>query len=234
MQGVQFPYGRNILTRIWHTGYPDHAYSWGVIENARYGSGPLKFTLLRLSENGYYWTADQYPGKGPDFETRGDASFVDINNDGVPELVTWTDTEADSIFSECMGCPKLVTESTWIERDEGFELSESRLVPSTYATWTLFLRLLRSGSTGAAGRLLADPTRLSEAIASGWDKGSSRGLWQIVSAEPGTTWPHWMVMRRGRGPSAKSWVVHFIVKDGRWIIRDWLLEKVAAPQVKAR
>src|SRR5262245_54205512 len=52
MQGVRFTGGRDLLTRVWRTGYPDRPYSWGVIENARYGAGPLQFTLLRLSQNG--------------------------------------------------------------------------------------------------------------------------------------------------------------------------------------
>jgi hypothetical protein len=133
-----------------------------------------------------------------------------------------------------MGCPRLTTERTRVERENGFELNEARLVPSTYATWVLFLGLLRSGSSAGAARLLADPSRVSEAIANRWDKGAGKGLWQLVSVEPNTTWPHWMVVRRGHGAEAQSWVVHFILKDGRWIIRDWIKEKSSAPKIGVR
>jgi hypothetical protein len=233
-QGVRFTSGRNLVTRIWRTAYDDKPYSWGIIENARNGPGRLKFTLLRLAQTGYFWTADQFPSRGGDFGERGDATFADLNNDGVPEVVSWSVADPDSLFNECMGCPKLLTERTWNERYEGFELTESRLVPSTYATWVLFIRLMRAGNNTAAARLLADPAKITEAVANHWSQGSARGLWQTLNVEPGQTWPHWIAVRRGRGREAQSWVVHFVVKDGRWLIRDWLKEQPAPVKVQAR
>ncbi|HTO91318.1 MAG TPA: hypothetical protein VMJ70_09320 [Candidatus Sulfotelmatobacter sp.] len=235
IQGVRFTSGRNVFMRVWRTGYETKPYSWAIMENARHGSGPLLLTLLRLSQNGYFWMADQYPGHGPDMGGPGDFAFADINDDGIPELVTWTIGVQDSLFITCEGCPKLVTERTWTERDRGFEISEDRLVPSPYSTFLLFTRLLREGNRTAASRLLINPTRVNEAITNGWDKGGPRGIYQVVNVEPGQTWPHWMVIRRGTGKDAPSWAVHFVVKDGRWIISDWIREKVAtSSQVQVR
>jgi hypothetical protein len=224
-QGVRFTSGRNVVMRVWHTRNPDKPFSCGIIENARYGSKPLEFSLLRMSENGLFWTADQYPGYGLDLGGRGDAVFADLNNDGVPELVTWSRATGDSLFTECRECPGLLTERTWAERVEGFEIEESRLVPSAYANFVLFIRLLREGNRAGAARLLANPAKVSEAIANGWDKGSGRFLWRVLNVENDETWPHWIVVRNGRGESAKSWVIHFVVKDGRWIIQDWVQEQ---------
>ena len=232
IQGVRFTSGRGLAMRVWRTGYETKPYRWAVIENA-HSSGPLQLTLLRLSQNGYFWMADQYPGRGPDLGGHGDYALSDINDDGIPELITWTAGVQDTLFTVCEGCPKLLTERTWTEREAGFEISESRLVPSPFSTFLLFTRFLREGNRSAAARLLVNPTKVADAVANGWDRGGPKGVYQVVNVEPGETWPHWMVIRRGRGKDAPSWVVHFVVKDGRWIINDWIREKVATPKVEA-
>jgi len=228
IQGVRFTSGQGLAMRVWRTAYENKPYSWAVIENA-HTAGPLLLTLLRLSQNGYFWMADQYPGRGPDLGGHGDFALSDIDDDGIPELITWTPAVQDTLFTECEGCPKLLTERTWTEREAGFEISESRLVPSPYSTFLLFTRLLRDGNKGAASKLLANPTKVTDAIANGWDRGGPKGVYHVVNVEPGQTWPHWMVIRRGRAKDAPSWVVHFVVKDGRWIISDWIREKAASP-----
>jgi hypothetical protein len=224
-QGVKFNSGRNVITRVWRARYSEQPYSWGIVENAGYGSKPLAFTLLRMSGNGLFWTAVEYPGYGPDMGGRGDAAFPDVNNDGVPELVTWTHAATDSMFLECRECPSLLAEHTWTEREGGFELQESRLMPTAYANFVQFIRFLRAGNHAAAARLLADPSKLREAIANGWDKGSGNGLWRVVNAEPDEMWPYWFVVRFHQGGIDRSCVIHFVSKDGRWIIRDWIRQE---------
>jgi len=230
-QGVRFTSGRNVIMRVWRTADADKPFSWAIVENARYGSRPLEFSLLRMGANGLFWTADQYPGYGPDMGGRGDAAFVDVSNDGIPELVTWTRTAGDSLFSECRACPGLLSEQLWVERPTGFELEESRVMPSAYANFVLFIRFLREGNRTAAARLLAEPAKITEAIANGWATGRGPGLWRVLNVEADGSWPRWIVVRFGKGAAAKSWVIHFVVKDGRWIIRDWSLER---PAVRAR
>lgn len=224
-QGVKFTSGRNVILRVWHTKYAEQPFSAAVIENARYGSKPLALSLLRMAQNGLFWTAAQYPGYGPDMGGRGDAAFPDLNNDGVPELVTWTRAQPDSMFLECRVCPSLLTEYTWSERAQGFELEETRLVPTAYANFVQFIRMLREGNRAGAARLLADPSKVADAIANGWDKGRGPGLWRVTDAEEGETWPHWIVVRFHQGAADRSWVVHFVAKDGRWIIRDWIRQE---------
>ena len=46
--------------------------------------------------------------------------------------------------------------------ESGFDLHDSRLLPSPYASFYLFVHLLREKNRAAAGRLLADPTKLDE------------------------------------------------------------------------
>ena len=225
LQGVRFTSGRNVVMRVWHTKYAEQPFSMAIVENAHYGSKPLELSLLRMAGNGLFWTAAQYPGYGPDMGGRGDAAFPDLNNDGVPELVTWTRAQPDSMFLECRECPSLLTEYTWAERTQGFELEETRVVPTAYANFVQFIRMLREGNRTGAARLLADPSKVTEAIANGWDKGRGPGLWRITDAEEGETWPHRIVVRFHHGEVDRSWVVNFVAKDGRWIIRDWIRQE---------
>lgn len=234
MQGVRFTSGRGLLMRVWRHNDPEKPYSWGIVENAGYGSKPLEFSLLRLASTGFFWTADQYPGNGPDVGGRGDATFADINNDGIPELITWSSATEDTLFTVCRECPTLITERTWSERRSGFELVESRLIPSAYANFVLFVRFLRDGNRAAASRLLADPAKVTEAIANGWGRTGPGANWRVMAAEPDQRWPHWLEVRHGRGEQGRSWIVNFVVKDGRWIIQDWMLQKNPTPQVRAR
>jgi len=233
-QGVRFTSGRSVAMRVWRNRHPENPYSWGIVENCRNASLPLQVSLLRLAPTGFFWTSAQYPGNGPDLGGRGDASFADLNNDGLPELVSWTHGGQDSVFQLCEDCPRLITERIWAERPEGFEIVESRIVPTAFANFAAFTRFLREGNRAAAARLLADPGKVSEAIANGWDRVEGRGAWRVTGVERDETWPHWIVVRHGRGADAKSWVVNFVVRDGRWIIQDWVRERTAAPQVRAR
>lgn len=232
-QGVRFTSGRGLAMRVWRSRSTEKPYSWGIVENARNGSLPVEVSLLRLSTNGMFWTADQYPGRGPQLGGRGDAGFADLNNDGLPELVSWTRGAQDSVFTLCAECPSLITERTWAERESGFELVESRLMPTAFANFVAFTRYLREGNRAAAARLLADPARVADAIANGWDRVDGRGGWRVTSVERDETWPHWIVVRHGRGVAARSWVVNFVLRDGRWIIQDWVREKIQAPPGRA-
>ncbi|MEO5618529.1 MAG: hypothetical protein ABIS67_12205 [Candidatus Eisenbacteria bacterium] len=233
-QGVRFTSGRGLSMRVWRTRSQDHPYSWGILENARNGSLPVEISLLRLSANGLFWSADQYPGLGPNLGGRGDAAFADLNNDGIPELVSWTRGTQDSVFTVCEDCPSLITERTWAERERGFELVESRLVPTAFANFVSFTRYLREGNRASAARLLADPAKVADALANGWDRVTGRGGWRVTGVERDETWPHWIVVRHGRGDAARSWVVNFVVRDGRWVIQDWVREKLQAPQGRSR
>lgn len=229
-QGVKFESGRGIAMRVWRTRFNNQPFSWGVLENVRNGSLPLGFTLLRMSSNGFFWTAENYPGGlGPDPGGRGDATLTDVNNDGIPELITWTAETGDSTVISCPACPHLITEQTWAERLDGFEPIESRLLPSAFANFVAFIRMLRDGNRSGATRLVAAPELVAQALADGWGRGGGPGDWRVVATEPDETWPHWIVVRHGSGAAAKSWVVHFTLREGRWILNDWAEQRASVP-----
>jgi len=129
--------------------------------------------------------------------------------------------EPDSVFDVCAACPKLETERTYTLRSEGYEPHDYRIVPSQFATFTLFIRLLQEGNQEAARRLLGKPAKLREAIADGWGGPLKRGAWKIVGSEPDQPWPLWIEAHLDGPKGTKRYLIRFALQDGRWIISDW-------------
>jgi hypothetical protein len=221
MQGVRFRNGRTPRMRVWWTAQEGSPYEWAVVDRLPTGEG-LNFTLFRLTPDGYYWRADQYQGRGPDLSDAYQSDLVDINGDQRPELLVWAKAAPDSLFEECGGCPGLITERIYTETNPGFGLHDTRLVPSPYASFVLFIRLLREQNRAAAARLLVDPARLEQAIALGWGGARRRGGWKVEWTQADRAWPEWLAMAYHGAKGDQRWIVHFAQKDGRWLIKDWL------------
>ncbi len=226
MQGVVFRRGQKPKIRVWWTGQPESPYEWAIVDQGR--DQKIGLLLLRLNPGGTYWILVQYEDTSPELGGPGEADWVDINGDNRPELVTWVRAHVDSSFQECDACPHLITERTYIERENGFELHDSRLLPSPYASFVLFIRLLRDQNRQAAARLLENPARLSEALASGWGSSRRPGTWRVEYAEQEQPWPRWLAMKY-KGPKGdRQYIVHFSMKAERWIIKDWIVPRVAS------
>ncbi len=220
MQGVSFRGGREPRMKVWWTASPSAPYEWAVLDHTA-GKEGLSFTLFRLSGEGYYWRADQYEGVGPDLGDALEAGFMDINRDGRPELLAWAKAVPETLFEACSGCPSLLTERVYTGTQAGFELDDSRLMPTPYSTWVLFIRLLRQQNRVAAARLLEDPAKLDRAIGLGWAEGRGRGLWKVEYVEPDRPWPRWLAVKFRAPKGEQRWIVHFTQKEGRWVIKEW-------------
>jgi len=227
MQGALFRGGMQPEMRVWWTGWKQAPYGWGVVDRSR--DGELRFTLFRLAPNGSFWNLIQYADSSSQLGGAGSVAWVDMDRDERPELVAWVANDGDSLFEECPDCPKLLNELTFTERPEGFGLHDTRVVPSPYATFTLFIRLLIENNRSQAARLLKDPARLQQAVAAGWGARRTPRTWKIELAEPETRWPRWLGVRF-RGPAGdKRYVVRFELHHGRWIIRDWESRTIVRP-----
>jgi hypothetical protein len=210
--------GRDPEFRVWWTGWSERLYSLGLIDRAP--DGALSWMVLGLIAEGRAWDFVQFVERAGE-TGRGQATFTDVNGDGGPELVIWARTEPDSTFQLCTDCPGLLTETVLVERAEGFTPFDTRLMPSPFASLTLFARLLASGNRAAAARLLDDPARLDEAAALGFGQRQGRGAWRVEYAEPKERWPRWLALRT-MDETRRLHIVHFTLKDGRWVIRDWV------------
>jgi hypothetical protein len=221
MQGAMFYGGHRPEMRVWWTGYPEQPYSMGVIDHDRDRNGAVRMTLFRLEPAAAHWDLRQYPQAGVDLPGAGEASWVDVNGDDRPELVAWMRAENDTLFEACANCPFIIHELTYTESRAGMRLHDLRVFPSPYATFTLFVRLLTEGNRAAASRLLRDPAKVDEAIAAGWGSRRRARSWMLEYAED-ERWPRWLAFIH-RGPRGdQRYVVHFELKEGRWIISRWL------------
>jgi hypothetical protein len=223
VQGVAYTSGREPRMKVWYSASAAAPYEWAVLDRSPRKEG-YNFTLFRLDAQGYFWRADQFEGYGPDLRDASDAGFMDINHDGRPELVAWAEAQPESLFETCRGCPGLYTERLYTLTPQGYELDDSRMLPSAYSTFVLFVRLLRQQNRVAAGRLLQDPAMLDRAIALGWAGGSGRGVWKLERVDTDRTWPSWLQLWFRSPKGEQHWVVHFTQKEGRWVIKDWLSE----------
>jgi hypothetical protein len=229
-QGTYLDGGWHPKLRVWRSGHNDYPYECGILHRDLAGDRAPNFLLLRLAENGMFWNVSQYPGNGPDFGSRSNVDWVDADGDDRPEIVAWAPSPSDTLFEECSGCPPLMSQRLFVERTRGFELEDSKLVASPYATFQLFVRLLVEGNRTAATRLLADPAKATEALALGWGVRKKGKAWRFEYGESGETWPRWIVFRYLGTPEKTEYVVHFTQRDGRWVIADWILEKNARPK----
>jgi len=220
MQGAMYHGGHRPAMRVWWNGFQDQPYSLGIIDHERDTRGRMRLTLFRLSATAKAWSLVQHPDEGPDLAGGGEAAWVDINADDRPELVAWVRAENDTLFEACASCPTIIHEHTYTEGREGMRLHDLRLLPSPYSTFTLFVRQLADGNRAAAARLLRDPSRVDEAVAAGWGLRRRAKAWKLEYTEE-ERWPRWLAFLHHGPRGDQRYIVHFELKEGRWIISDW-------------
>jgi hypothetical protein len=220
IQGVVFKGGYHPRVRVWRTGRPEYPYEWGIFDETR--DLLPRFTLLRLSPGGTVWGIQQDEESFPLLGDPGEVAWLDLNRDGFPEFVSWTHGATDSLFTECASCPKLLTERTYVEGGDGFELQDERLLPTPYATLVYFVRLLIDGKLAQAEKLVRDPAKVREAVAQGWNQRRVRNPWSVEFRENGAAWPRWLAVRFEGPQGVKRYDVVFAKRDGHWIIDNWV------------
>ena len=226
VQGVVFHGSRNPRMRVWWTSKTEWPYEWAIVTDNPNDGDRMNLLLLRLNEQATYWVLLQYENAGPDLGGPGEALWADVNRAGDPEMLVWTQARADTSFELCSECPKLRLERMYVLRSTGYELYDSRLVPSPLSTFTLFIRLLQQRNRTAAQKLLSDPPKIDTAIAAGWEKRGA-GIWQLEHAEEGESWPRWLGFRFDGPKGPVRYIVHFESIEGRWLIRDWVVPHLA-------
>jgi hypothetical protein len=230
VQGLLFHGGREPKSRVWWTSDARAPYGWGILDQSLADPPTVGLTYLRLEPNGNFWDLVQFAADTLNLGGPGRAEWTDINRDGVPEVVAWVKGELDSTFVACNGCPQLIAERTFVERGGGFQIEESRLVATSFASLVLFVRLLQDGSRAGAARLVADPGMVDQALKWGWSR-KGAGLWKFEYGEPGERWPRWMAFsHEGASGKKSTYVIRFGHADGRWILAGF--EPAARPPAR--
>jgi hypothetical protein len=222
MQGAVFRGGAEPTMRVWWTGQRGQPYAWGVIEREIGPAGLLRLTVFGLAPDGRSWAVAQHEGMGQVLGEPGQASWVEVHGDGVPEIALYTPAGVDSLFTLCAACPAPVHERLFTERPGGFALHDTRVLPSPLVTFILFARALADGQLDHARRFLADPSRLDSAIAEGWGQARGAGRWELEYVENDLPWPRWLAFRFRAPSGERRYIVHFVQKDTRWLIQEWI------------
>ena len=229
MQGVVFRGGQEPTTRVWWTGRPEAPYEWAVLEHER-GNGPARFTLLRLNSLGTSWSLAHRDAEAQMLGEPGEALFADLDRDGRPEVVQWAIARTDSLFVPCSDCPRLTIENTYVERQEGFTLQESRVLPSPYATFVTYVRLLLDNHRLEAAKLVSDADLVTRSLAAGWGVSRAPDTWRVEYGEQGERWPRSLAMRFAGPQGVRRYIVRFGQRDGRWIIQQWVEPQPVQPK----
>jgi len=228
MQGAAFPPCLHPRVRSWWTGDQAGPYATAVIYEARGQEMTRGFKYFRLSGDGYYWNLLQYEGHGPDLGAGGDAQFADLNHDGLPELVAWSEVPmADSVIEILPPVRPPIREVIYTDRGDGFVVQDARLIPGPIATLRAFVQALRERNRDQALRLLADPQYLVLAQAAGWAEHRGAGTFVVDRQEEALRWPTWFGARVRGASGERRWVFHFTFQNGHWLIKDWIAEQPA-------
>jgi len=228
-QGTYFRRGFDPRLRVWWTSNSEFPYLAAIVDHGSPHDEPPGFLVLHLSSDASHWTVVQYPGNGPDLEVGEEPAWEDINGDGTPEMLTWRHVPSDTLFTECKGCPGLVRERIFTLHTDRFEPEDSRLVPTTYAQFQRFVRLLTDRHETAAREMVARKSVLDSALAFGWGKDRRAGAWYVDTAENGQLWPRWIVVRQTRAKGRPMYAIQFGQPKDRWLILGIIPERNYGP-----
>ena len=227
MQGASYPPAQDVSVRFWYRGDPEIPYEAVTIYRMRQGNR-VAMRLYRLNGEGVLWDLVQYEGNAPDLGSSTTTAFADINHDGLPEIVAYEVVQPDTFLSIASDAPQLVQEYIYTERPEGFVLHDLRQVPGPSDVVNLFATLLVRHEDDLARRLLMRPAQLDSALALGWGQSHARGAFTIEYGES-RPWPEWLELKIRQYKGYGHWLFRFWIKDGRWVIKEWIQEQPPSP-----
>ncbi|MGH7742469.1 MAG: hypothetical protein ACRENS_10655, partial [Candidatus Eiseniibacteriota bacterium] len=232
-QGTYFRRGFDPRFRVWWTGRSEWPYLCAIVDHGAAEDERPGFLVLHLAADASHWLVVQYPGSGPDLEVGEEPAWEDIDGDGRPELLTWLRVPSDTLFTECAGCAGLIRERVFTIHDDRFEPEDARLVPTTYAQFQRFVRLLTDGRRASARELVARQGVVDSALAFGWGTDQRAGAWHLDTSESGQLWPRWIVVRQTRARGRPLYAVHFEHPKDRWLISGIIPERNFGPDSSA-
>ncbi len=223
--------GRNAQVAVWWTGNDLGPYEMGIVDYRRTGD-PREgyFSMLRLSRNADFWGAVQYGKKSFSLGGPGPARFVDLNGDGVPELVNWSVSPPDPRFVADQFLPPLLAESSWMRTDDGFAPLDHRTLPTPFATWVLFLRALTGGQTALARSLCATPEPMLSAQRLKLGLVSAKNSWHVGETPNPDPWRERFAFGYGTpGRREHECRVELTEVQGHWLIASIKAPRVSVP-----
>jgi hypothetical protein len=213
---------------VWWTGNPLGPYEMGLVDHRRSGdTHEGYFSMLRLSRNADFWGAVQYGKKSFALGGPGPSRFVDLNGDGIPELVHWSVSPPDPRFVADMNLPPILSEGTWMRDEDGFHPLDHRTLPTPFATWVLFLRALGTGQAALARSLCSGPAPLATAERLKLGAVTAKGSWHVGESPDQEPWRSQFAFGYGT-PGNREHECRVTLEE---VEGHWLVSSIRAPRV---
>lgn len=236
-QPVNLRGGRDPSLSVYWTGEEQAPYEAGVLFYEGFGRKrePMLY-LFRLTPTGAAWLPAQTGDDDIDLGRRGTAAWADLDRDGKPELISWTEGLPDSFFIPCeqLGCPEILTERIFVRTPSGFRLYDQRSVASPYATLVLFVRALARREESFAQTLTSRPTVMAKVRELGWVGLARGGAFRAVAPEEQGRWPDRLRFEFGSAGKYTSLLeVRFVNTQGHWLIDEVVVLRQAEEKPRA-
>jgi hypothetical protein len=233
-QPINLKGGHDADLQVLWTGEEAGPYEAGLLYYQGIGRDRApELLLLRMTPRGDAWLPVQVGDADLHLGNKGTAAWVDLDRDAKPELVSWTEGAADTLFGPCqdVGCPELITERVFVRGPGGFQLYQQMSVASPFATLVLFLRSLARGEEAFARTLTGKPEVMAKARELGWDRALRARAFQPLASPAGERWPERLRLSyESPNRTASLLEVRFVSVQGHWLINDVaVLRQVSEP-----
>ena len=208
---------------VWWEGSTKHPYEAGIVYYE--GKGILRtpvFVRLQLAPDASAWIPAQGKDRALKLGGIGQAGWIDIDQDGTPEIWSWSQFEPDSVFSLCSqpDCPRLWASRMFVRRPKiGYQMVELKLIDSPLTALILFVRALREGTDDQALNLVTDPELIAQANQMGWGKIQERGAFKVARRRREPGWGYQLRFAvQVRDLPALAIEASFENQNGKWLI----------------
>ena len=192
-QAVNLHGGTDVEFRAYWLDLPRAPYEAAILFRA--GSGAQeerRLFTLQLAADASGWIPRPGGAEPRTLGRGGEARFVELNGDRIPEIAVWSLGVPDSLFSLCSEptCPRyLVERSYWRHEQKGVQLVSERPAPTALNALMQLLLALRDGREEVAMSLVTDERILSEARRGGLDRVRGRGAVRVATGRCIECWP---------------------------------------------
>jgi hypothetical protein len=224
-QPINLRNGRRPRLRVFWTGSQSGPYEAGLIHHEGVGihRSPV-ISTMRLTPNASAWLPVQMGVDALRPGGVGEAVWVDIDSDGIPEAASWTEADPGPPFHFCEepGCPRLLAESLFARRSSGdYGLVRRQELASPLQTLVAFIQAVRRKQDAEARALSADVRVIQAARDMGWEELEGEGAVRFVRDRDGKSESvRIRLAYQVPGGELTPTEVYFVNHHGEWLIGE--------------
>jgi hypothetical protein len=212
-QPINLMGGRRPSLRVYWLGLPNAPYEAGLIHHEGEGirRSPV-ISILRLAPNAGMWFPVQMGTDAIRLGGVGEAVWVDVNGDGIPEAASWTEYSPGAPFEFCDSpdCPHILSESLFARRQNGlFGLLKQQQLATPVHALVEFAQAIINEDDAAARAWSANAEAVEAAQGLGWPRIQGETAFSILrDREAGG----------GQDRIRVDAEIYFVNERGKWLI----------------